>query len=228
MELLIPSWADLAGWAGVLVAALVFIGIGRLVPDARATPETALVAGWGGACLLLTLWGVAASLLVPAVVVVVLGALGHALPGRALPAAAWRATGYILAVALPLLAVMASARPSLPDTFLNLLPNAAYLYDHGGFPADDRAPSYSLLPGAPYNLQLVAYLAALIAQRFAANAMIAFNIVLQLAFALFLARLIDRRDDDVSGAPSWRAAGLGLLLTTALNPGFVPRYHLSG
>ena len=229
MELLIPSWADLAGWASVFVVTLAFIGIGRLVSAGRAAPEAALVAGWGGACLVLTLWGLASSLLVPAVTVVVLGVLGHLSPDRALPAAAWRGMGRILAVALPLLAVMASARPSLPDTFLNLLPNAAYLYDHAGFPADDRAPSYSLLPGAPYNMQLAAFLVSLIAQRFATNAMIAFNIVLQLGFALFLARLVDGgQEADMAGVPSWRATALGFLLTTAFNPGFVPRYHLSG
>src|SRR5260370_38631607 len=58
-EFMIPSWTDLAGWAGVLAAALALTGFGRLLSLGRGAPEAALVAGWGGACLGLTLWGVA-------------------------------------------------------------------------------------------------------------------------------------------------------------------------
>ncbi|HEX7969704.1 MAG TPA: hypothetical protein VF502_15890 [Stellaceae bacterium] len=227
MELLIPSWADLAGWAGVLVASLALMGFGRLLSLGRAAPEAALVAGWGGACFVLTIWGVTttASLWLPAIGVTVVGLLGvAAVPPRP---GTWGGLLRMAALALPLLVVMASARPSLPDTFLNLLPNAAYLYDHAGFPADDRWPSYSFLPGAPYNLQLAAFIASLFAPEFPPNAMIALNIVLQLAFALFLTRLLERSEEDAATVPSWGATALGLLLTTALNPGFVPRYHLS-
>ncbi len=228
MELLIPSWGELAGWGGVFVATLLFIGLGRLVTAGRAAAETALVAGWGGACLLLTLWGVGTprSLLVPAVPAMLLGLVGCVLP-RPLPRAAWGGMGRILAVSLPLLAVMASARPSLPDTFLNLLPNAAYLYDHGFFPADDRVPSHSFLPGAPYDMQLAAFIVSTIARRLALSAMIGFNIVLQLALALLLARLVSGIEEDERAVPSWGASALGLLLATLLNPGFVTRYHLS-
>ncbi len=130
-------------------------------------------------------------------------------------------------MALPLIAVMASARPSEPDTFLNLLPNAAYLYDHASFPADGRPPAHSYLPAAPYNLQLAAFLASLVTPDFPANALIVFNIVLQLGMGLLLARLVAGSEDG-DAAPSWGATALGLLLATALNPGFVPRFHLSG
>src|SRR5712671_4584987 len=229
MELLIPSWADLAAWAGVLVAALVFIGVGRLLSWGRAAPEAALVAGWGGACLALTLWGVAtaASLRWPATAIAAAGLVGLVARRVRPEAAAWRGVLRMGVVALPLLAVMVSARPSLPDTFLNLLPNAAYLYDHAGFPADDRSPSHSFLPGAPYNMQLAAFTAALFTPGFPPAAMIGINLILQLAFALFLARLIERGDDAAAILPTWGATALGLLLATLINPGFVPRYHLS-
>lgn len=228
MELLIPSWAELAGWGGVLAASLLFIGGGRLFAG-RAAPEEALLAGWGGACALLTLWGVAsaAPLALPALLVMLLGLAGLLLPRWSLGAGAWRGMGRLFAVSLPLLAVMASARPSQPDTFLNLLPNAAYLWDHGVFPADARAASHSLLPGAPYDMQLAGYIVSLLARRFALNAMIGFNILLQLAAALLLARLVAGSEDAPDAAPSWGAAALGLLLATAVNPGFVPRYHVS-
>ncbi|HKW54820.1 MAG TPA: hypothetical protein VJO12_14100 [Stellaceae bacterium] len=229
LELLIPSWADLAAWAGVLLTAALFIGVGRLLSLGRATPEAALVAGWGGACLALTLWGIvtAASLRWPAVAIVVAGLVGLVLPRFRLDVMAWRSVLRMMVVALPLLAVMASARPSLPDTFLNLLPNAAYLYNHASFPADLRWPAHSFLPAAPYNMQLAAFVASLFTPGFPATAMIAINLVLQLAVALFLARLVERGDDAAAILPSWGATALGLLLATLINPGFVPRFHFS-
>ena len=224
LHLLIPSASDLAGWGAVAIASMAFIGLGRLWSAGAALPELALVAGWGVLSLLLTLWGALMpwSMVWPAAALTLLGLI--AAPWRS--AAFWQAAGRLVALALPLLALLASARPSQPDTFLNLLPNAAYLWDHGAFPADDRAPSYSLLPGAPYNLQLAGFIASLVAERFADNALIAVNIVLQLGFALFLARVIAGTEETVA-PPSWGAIALGLLATTALNPGFVPRYHLS-
>jgi hypothetical protein len=229
LQLLIPSWADLAAWVGVLITAALFIGMGRLLSLGRAAPEVALVAGWGGACLALTLWGVVtmASLRWPAAAIATAGLIGLVLPRFRVPRIAWRSALRMMVVALPLLAVMASARPSLPDTFLNLLPNAAYLYDHASFPADARWPSHSFLPGAPYNMQLAAFVASLFTPGFPATAMIAINLILQLAFALFLARLIERGDDAAAILPSWGATALGLLLTTLINPGFVPRFHFS-
>ena len=225
MDLLIPSWGELAGWGGVVLATLLFIGVGRLVARGRAAPELALIAGWGCACFALTLWGVLTPWPItwPALALAAIGLLGH-LPLRAAVAAEWRGLFRIVVVSLPLLAVMASARPSLPDTFLNLLPNAAYLFDHARFPVDGGAASHSLLPGAPYNMQLAAFVAGLLTPTFPANAMIAFNIVLQLATALLLARLAE---GDGERVPSWAATAAGLLLATLINPGFVARYDLS-
>jgi hypothetical protein len=225
MDLLIPTWGELAGWGGVLAATLLFIGAGRLLTRGRAAPELALLAGWGFACLALTLWGVLTpwpmTWLAPAVAVA--GLAGYA-PSLALGKSDWQSLGRVLGVSLPFLAVMASARPSLPDTFLNLLPNAAYLYDHAAFPGDAGALGHSLLPGAPYNMQLAAFVAAVPLSSFPANAMIAFNIVLLLAAALLLARLVEGEGEAV---PSWGAAAAGLLLATLINPGFVARYDLS-
>jgi len=229
LELLIPTGADVAAWVGVLIAAALFIGLGRLLSLGRAAPEAALVAGWGGTCVILTAWGIvtAASLRWPAAAIAMAGFVGLVLPRFRMAGPAWSSVLRMGVIALPLLLVMASARPSLPDTFLNLLPNAAYLYDHASFPADARWPSHSFLPGAPYNMQLAAFVASLFTPAFPATAMIAINLILQLAFALFLARLIERGDDAAAVLPSWGAAALGLLLATLINPGFVPRYHFS-
>jgi len=228
MILFIPTWLDLCGWAGVLAVAAAFIGLGRLFTAGRASPETSLVAGWGGAVLLLTLWGVLTpgTLRYPGVAVLAAGFAALAVPGVRLTRGEWLGIARILALALPLLAVMASARPSEPDTFLNLLPNTAYLYDHAAFPADGRPPAHSYIPAAPYNLQLAGFLADLLTPDFAANALIALNVVLQLAAGLLLARLA-AGSDSARTAPSWGGSALGLLAVTAFNPGFVPRFHLS-
>lgn len=224
--LYLPSWFDLAGWAGVVFASVALMGLGRLLTAGRATPEAALIGGWGGAVVILTLWGIAtpATLRLPALVLAALGILSHVLPGLRLSKTEWRAVTRILLLASPLLVVMASARPSLPDTWLNLLPNAAYIYDHGFFPADTRPAAHSFIAGAPYNLQLAAFIAGLVTPGFPVSAMIDLNLVLQLAAALLLARLASRNETE---APSWSMSALGFLCATALNPGFVPRYHLS-
>jgi hypothetical protein len=224
--LFVPSWLDLAGWCGALFAGLAFMGWGRLLTAGRASPEAAMVAGWGAIVVVLTLWGVAtaSSLRWPAIGVAAIGILAQTVPGLRFGSAEWRGIARIAVLALPLIAVMISARPSQPDTWLNLLPNAAYLYDHGFFPADARPPAHSFVPGAPYNMQLAAFIAALVTPGFPPNAMIAFNLMLQLAAALLLARLAAGNEN---AAPPWSESALGLLLATALNPGFVPRFHLS-
>jgi hypothetical protein len=226
LALFVPTGSDLAGWGGALFACLVLIGLGRALTAGRATPEAALIAGWGGAVLVLTAWGVAteATLRLPAIALAAVGVAALASPRWRLPGAQWRAIARLLALALPLLAVMASARPSLPDTWLNLLPNAAYLYDHGFFPADARPAAHSFIAGAPYNMQLLSFIANLVTPGFSLTAMIDLNILLQLAAGLLLARLASGHEE---GAPSWTMTALGILLAMALNPGFDPRYHLS-
>jgi hypothetical protein len=229
IALLIPTFSDLAGWGGTAFAALVFIGLGRLASQGKSPPEVALAAGWGAMALALTLWGVTtpASLRYPAWVLAIAGLAGLIAPRSRLKPGEWRGMLRIAILALPLLAVMASARPSLPDTYLNLLPDAAYVADHGFFPADGRPDAHSFLPAAPYNQQLAAFVASLVTPGFPANGLIGFNLVLQLAAGLLLARLAAKSEDDPGKVPSWGAAALGLLLATALNPGFVPRYDLS-
>ncbi|MGH6967924.1 MAG: hypothetical protein ACREEN_02310, partial [Stellaceae bacterium] len=192
MTLLMPGLADLAGWAGIGFTVLVFIGLGRGLSRGGASPEVALIVGWGLACWVLTAWGIVlpVSLRVPAVVLAVAGILGLVLPRSRLTATDWCALGRVLLLSLPFLAVMASARPSQPDTFLNLLPNAAYLYDHGMFPGIGRPDAHSLLPAAPDNLQFAALIAGLVTPQFPAVALIAFNVMVQLAAGLLFARLV--------------------------------------
>src|SRR6185437_889539 len=228
LGLFVPTSLDLAGWMGAAFACLVFIGLGRLASGGRAAPEAALIAGWGAAVFVLTLWGLAtqSSLRALGLGLSVLGLAALAAPRLRLTRRDWAALGRVIVLALPLLAVMASARPSLPDTWLNLLPNAAYLYDHGFFPADARPGAHSFIAGAPYNMQLAAFVASLVTPGFPPAAMINLNLLFQLAAGLLLARLAaagGREDATLS----WSGTALGILLATLLNPGFDPRYHLS-
>lgn len=224
--LLLPSWLDLAGWAGVALASLAMCGIGRLVSGGRALPESALLAGWGVCVLVLTGWGIAtpASMHIPALVLLIIGLVALLWPRVWLGAPAWCMLARVALLALPLLAIMVSARPSLPDTWLNLLPNAVYLYDRNFFPADARPAAHSFIAGAPYNMQLASYMAGLLLPDFPASAMIDFNVVLQLAAGLLLARMMTQDD---AAPPRWPVLALGMLLAIPLNPGFDPRYHLS-
>ncbi|HEY1503125.1 MAG TPA: hypothetical protein VGF92_02430 [Stellaceae bacterium] len=226
LALLVPSWLDLAGWAGVVVAVLAMCGVGRLVTRGRAAPESALLTGWGVCVLVLTVWGIATpvSMHVTALALLIVGLGALSWPRLRFGARDWCVLARIVMLALPLLLMMGSARPSLPDTWLNLLPNAAYLYDHGFFPADARPAAHSFIAGAPYNMQLASYMAGLLLPNFPASAMIDFNVVLQLAAGLLLARIMT---EDDAALPGWPVLALGLLLAIPLNPGFDPRYHLS-
>ena len=110
--------ADLIALAQILLAFLALGLVGRFAGGPRAEFETDAMAGWGLLSILLTLWGVATSLSLR------LPAIGF------LVAAA-------LVLAVPILVIMATAQPSQSDIFMNLLPNAAYLADHGFLPTAD-------------------------------------------------------------------------------------------
>jgi hypothetical protein len=226
LTLLVPTGADLIGLARALLAALALWGWGRWTVRDGA-PEVQLVAGWGAACGMLTLWGV----LLPeglaiaggAVALVGLAGLGFRRPERG----EWLAVGRIVGLAAPVLLLLAGTRPVLKDSFTHWLPNAAYLVAHGGFPADDRAPGFGYLPAFPYNLQLVAFLASLGLDRLPVGAVVHANLVLQLAPALLLARVLARLEAAPRAAPSWATAGGGLLACWWLNPGFGPEISFS-
>jgi hypothetical protein len=226
---LIPTPADLLDLAAVWASGLVLLLWGRVLMLGRGLIEMQTIAGWGGLALVLTLWGVfraeplwwpAAAIAAVAVVVLFVGDLR---PRRE----DWTALLRIMVLALPIWAIMLTARPSQPDTFLNLLPNAAYLYDYGVLPTDARPPSHSFLPGAPYNLQFWAYLAGAALPQFPASAMVHVNVLLHLLVGLLLARVVQSLGREGAGAPGWGACGLGILLATGLNPGFVPRIYFA-
>jgi hypothetical protein len=232
---IVPSVSDLVGLAAVMLSGLAMLSMGRVLTDGRGTPELHLVAGWAGLCVVLTLWGVAttASLYIPAAVCGAGGIVASFARRRWRPSRDdWTGIVRILVLSLPIWAVMASVRPALPDTFTNFLPNAVYLFDHGMLPADGRAGSISVWPAFPYHLQFAAFLASLPLPQFPDAALVHFGVLLQVAFGLFLARVVAHGIDAAMSpdrpSPGWASCAAGLLLTTLLNPSFTPKVSFAG
>ena len=226
---LIPTPADLLDLAAVWASGLVLLSWGRVLMLGRGVIEVQTITGWGGLALVLTLWGVFRTepLWWPTAAIAAVAVAALFIRNLTPRREEWTALLRIMVLALPIWAIMLTARPSQPDTFLNLLPNAAYLYDHGLLPTDARPPSHSFLPAAPYNLQFWAYLAGAALPRFPASAMVHINVLLHLLVGLLLARVVQSLGREGAGPPSWGACGLGLLLATGLNPGFVPRIYFA-
>jgi hypothetical protein len=215
---------------GELFAVVVTWGIGAvllfagsLAAGGRTAPEIAIGAGWGALCLLLTLSGVLlpVSLRLPASAFAIIALLSLLVPRCRPPREDVRTVVRLLLLTLPLWLVMAPIRPSQPDTFLNLLPNATYLVDYGRFPTSTLPPSHSYLPSAPYNTQFLSFLGALVARAYPASGMSLFNIILFLVAGLSIARAL--HDGEEHAPLPWGVLALGMLLAVPFNPGFVPR-----
>ena len=225
----IPSPTDLVGLAVTWVVAIVLLPAGAAVVGSRMPPEVQIGAGWGTLCLLFTAWGVLVpfTLAVPAAAYVAL-ALSVLAFGRRRPrAAAWKTLGRLTLLALPFWLVTAPIQPSQPDTWLNLLPNAVYLVDWGRLPTALSPPSHSFLPAAPYNTQFLSYIGGLMWLDYPASGMSLTNVLLLLATGLLFARAVFLPSLTYDAVLPWGAIAGGMVIATLLNPGFVPRYHLS-
>ena len=230
----LPQLRDLAGLAVTWGLGLVLTLAGTGLAGRRFGFESRMLAGWGALCLVLTAWGVLvpASLRWPAVAFVIAAAATQLVPSLRLQRCDWQGLGRILVLTLPLWAVMAPIRPSQPDTFLNLLPNAMYLVDYARFPTATSPPSFSYLPAAPYNVQFLTFVGSLFDRDYTPTGLSLVNVMLLLAGGLAIARALGSTgfvgsDGEAGDGPSWRLTALGLLLATLLNPGFVPRFNFS-
>ena len=225
----LPNPADLVGLAITWVVAIILLPAGAAVAGSRMPPEVQISAGWGALCLLLTAWGVLVpvTLAVPAAAFVGFSLSVLAFRSRRPRAAAWATFGRLTLLALPLWLVMAPIQPSQPDTWLNLLPNAVYLVDWGRLPTALSPPSHSFLPAAPYNTQFLSYIGGLVWPDYPAAGMSLTNVLLLLATGLLFARVLLLPSRTSDAVLPWGAIAGGVVLATLLNPGFVPRFHLS-
>lgn len=217
----LPTPHDLVGAVGLVATLLLFLVLGALITARRGLPEVALIAGWGLVCVVLTVWGVvtAASLRLPVVGLAVIAVAALVVPKWRQRIGTLGGMGRLLLLTVPLWLVMLPVRPSQVDTWLNLLPNAGYLFTYNMLPTAAGPPSYSFLPVAPYNTQFATFIASVASGGFADSTMALFSIALQCAAALLLARVLAGRGEPLP----WWACACGLLLAVPLNPGFVPR-----
>jgi hypothetical protein len=226
----LPHLGDLINVVLTWGIGLVLTLAGSAFVGRRSGVEYRMLCGWGALCVALTAWSVLlpASLRLPAILFAV-GAAASQLSLRArLQADDWRALRRTLLISLPLWVVMAPIRPSQPDTFLNLLPNAMYLVDYARLPTAASPPSFSYLPAAPYNEQFLTFVGSLLDHNYPPGGLSLVNVMLQLAAGLAIARALGSTSLVGGEAPSWRLTALGFLLATLLNPGFVPRFNFSG
>jgi len=225
----LPHPADLVGVATTWGIAVILLLAGAGLVGRRMPPEVQIGAGWGALCLVLTAWGVLVplSLTVPAAGFVLASLCVLAVRDRRPSSDTWQTLGRMVLVTLPLWLVMAPIQPSQPDTWLNLLPNAFYLVDWGRLPTAGLPPSYSYLPAAPYNTQFLSYIGGLARPDYPAAGMSLTNVLLLLLIGLLVARALAMPLRTANTIPPWGAIAGGMLLVTLLNPGFVPRFHLS-
>jgi hypothetical protein len=225
----LPQLHDLAGLAVTWGIGLVLAFAGTGSP-AGASASNAGCWPAGALCIVLTLWGVlvAVSLRWPAAAFVVIAAVTQLIPQTRLQRADWHSLGRMLVLTLPLWLIMAPIRPSQPDTFAYLLPNAVYLVDYAHLPTASLPPSESFLPASPYNGLFLTFLGSLVDGDYPPSGLSLVNVLLQLIAGLGLARALASPSAESQEAPSWPLTALGFLLATLLNPGFVPRIDFSG
>ncbi len=238
MSLLLPSLGRFVVLLLTLVVAALCIGIGQFVGARR--PATALVAGWGMACVGFVvagaLLGAQLNIAACALGFVGLAGLGLLVQGT-FEEGSWLATGRVLALATPFLLIAAATGPAGTEEFSHWLPNIDYLFRHDHFPSLSVPSLMSERPGTPYAMAYISYVVSLMLGQVAENAGIVWNALLLVAVGALCADIVAEQvrtragggilSKDLDATEEWGVAGIGLLAATMLNPSFVPRLFLS-
>jgi len=229
---LLPTLSDITGLALAWLTAIIFALAGRTVSKKRFPLELEMVAGWGIASALLTVAGFfAIPLYYGFAPLLLLAALGIYRGEYG------KEDGFCLLItaiaALPLLVVIAGINLWQSDSFAFWLPNYDHILRNHVFPTQEISPRISYYYAFPYNLQFAGYISSWGTERF--KSLLHFNIILNLAAALFITRLIlaSIRGNmlqltALSQYPkAWLLAFWGMLAVTYLNPSFVPSLNFS-
>ena len=223
----LPDASQWVGFFSVILATLMFTGLGRIWGVSEQLPGVPILFGWMLLTGVLTLIGVFSSWAFSPIF------WGLALVSVIVLIMRWRNTAIALAPLLPvfilgapLLLIMTAKAPSEVDSFTHWLPNGLYLFANDGFVRDDRPESHSAYPGFPYNVTFLFFVASRLGGSFVENAIILFNVIWLLLFAGLLSWLL-RRSNAVAAGNEWKLAAFSLLCTTILNPIFVRRIWLT-
>ncbi len=217
----LPDIPDLISFSFVAISFVFYLFAGRVVTKGKHSVEFEILAGWGLACLIFTFFGVAHIKLYYAyfifIPVVIYGFINFPLIKDDLIA-----LSRIFIVSLPLLILIIGTDLWQSDTWSFWLPNYYYIEEFHAFPEQGKFPEISFFYGFPYNLQLAGYIASPFYEL--PKAMLHFNIILSILFALFIARVISTKRilSLPEKAPGWIACLGGIGFTTLFNPGFVP------
>ncbi len=238
MSYFLPSFGRLVVLLITLAVAALCVGLGQIVGARR--PATALVAGWGFACIGFVVPGslFGGQLHTMAVILALVGitGLGVMVQGT-FEEGTWATTGRVLALAIPFLLIASATGPAGTDEFSHWLPNLDYLYRHDRFPSRDIPSLLSERPGVPYAIAYVGYCVSLLLGHVAETAGIVWNTLLMIAVAALCADILTEqlrarqstraRPKDLDSVEEWGVAGIGLLAATMLSPSFAPRFFLS-
>lgn len=210
--------------AATLTVVVGLFAIGGLISGRKGDVAAWLTTGWGAACLVSLSTTFLPLSLRSAAFVLAAGALVGAVTiarrgGPVLPAS----TPRVLVLALPLLLMAGSMRPSQWDEFSHWLLAGEYLLQVNGFPGPGRALPVADYPAYPYGMPLIHYLAGLPTGKLVDTAGPIFNFVLLLLAADPVIRAARGMPDGEAreAVPAWAWCGLGILAVTILSPTFV-------
>lgn len=219
LDVLIPTQLQLLTWLAVFGQTVVFYLLGRCVWH-QAPAVVNVVAGWGLVGMGLLLWGS----LTPWPLwggwcVLLIGLVAGLVWQRPqlLPSKSERLAWLLM---LPVLVLTLSSQPAQWDEFSHWLWAGQYLTEFHHFQSWGLPPSWAGFPAYPQFLPIIFYAPSLLVGHFAETAVAVFNTLLFLGVAGMAAWIIRHKATAI--AP-WRAAVLGVLLASLLNPVFVPK-----